>query len=127
MSFLRPAAFASSLVTTIAAITVAISQAPTSAAASNQEPAGKQCTATTTGTFCLNDWNNGNLGSSVKAYAPAGNENFIFVGVARCDCYSVTSTCPFTNKAFDKKYLGDPIDQIEYQPNGLCVATASSS
>jgi hypothetical protein len=85
-------------------------------------------------TFCMNDWNGGGSGASVKLYA-SGNSNEVFSEQAINPCNStpkneVTGTCPFTTgTGLNSTYLGDTIVQIKYtgsgNGSGLCVAAGS--
>jgi hypothetical protein len=88
---------------------------------------GPQFCESLSGTWCLNDWFNGGLNNSVKSFSPNNtNEGFVEQLVGRCGGF-VTATCPFANRVFDNRYNGFPIVQLQYQPNGLCIATDSSA
>jgi hypothetical protein len=72
----------------------------------------------------MNDWNNGDYPNPVKMYyGLVSNEEFSAIPVYPCNGHIVTLTCPFSNKALDKKYRGDPIVEVAYS-GGLCLGTA---
>ncbi|HSW80520.1 MAG TPA: hypothetical protein VLG47_07115 [Candidatus Saccharimonadales bacterium] len=80
--------------------------------------------------FCLNNWNNGGYGNTVRMYrSGATNENFSahFANVCGGNHF-VTSTCPFNNRFHDYNhdYLNDPIYVIKYNPSGLCVGNTNA-
>ena len=88
------------------------------------------CKTPSSGTtaFCLNDWNNGGSGGAVRMFTTAGvaNEGFVEQQTGRCGG-TVTSTCPFAVSAFDARYAGFPIVQLDYTAKDLCVGTNSSA
>lgn len=104
----------------IGSLLVAISAGPASAASG---PAF--CTNFNGSVVCLNDWGNGSFGNSVKTFSSnSSNEDFVELSTGRCGG-TVTTNCPFANSAYDNAYRNFPIVQLEYDPNGWCVATGT--
>jgi hypothetical protein len=79
--------------------------------------------------YCMNDWYDGGLGTSVKMFTPqsSANEDFAVIQLDdRCGG-TVTLTCPFTNHAFDTDEEFAPVVEILDTSNGLCVSTNTSN
>ena len=120
---LRRARGAIVAVAAAAGLVIGLGAAPALAAG----PLVTQFCQTSNGGYCLNDWNGGGGGNSVKMYqAGVGNERFVAQPVPRCGG-KVTSSCPFSNSGFASRYAGFPIVQLLFQSDGLCVATNSSA
>ena len=90
-------------------------------------PTVAQFCQTSSGNYCLNDWNGAN--AAVQMYGGGtGNEEFVAERVTgRCNDGLVDSSCPFNSSTFNSRYSGFPIVQLWYQPSGtskpLCVGT----
>lgn len=80
---------------------------------------------TSSGDYCLNDWSGG--GTVKMEEGGVSNEDFVAEDLpGRCGGY-VTSSCPFSNTAFDSRYEGFPIIQIRYEPDSKCIGTPSGA
>jgi hypothetical protein len=100
-----------------------VSAAPALAAG----PLTTQFCQTSSGNFCIDDWNGGGSGNAVRMEeGGVSNEDFVAQPVGRCGG-TVTSSCPFADTTFDSRYEGFSIVQLLDLSKNLCMGTNSSA